>query len=321
MIVLFSYEGDRSTNRLIDWLHYYRCPYKRIHLEDEDFQNIEIEIDDNQIRLKLKLQDGEVIDISKCDYFYNRGKKFTYRTPKNDTSIPDFIINKYLKQEYETIVNYFYSEINKKSIGSFSQSDHFKLQQLKAAQVACMDIPDSLLTKNNNFPTYFSSKKHITKAVQDNIAIRHQERLYVQRVQRTQTDELEDSFFPSFFQEEIQKDFEIRSFFLDGLFYSICFQSNSSNIDMRDNYSVSEYEPFELPDNIEKKLVLIMRKLQLTSGSIDLIKSKSNKFYFLEVNPNGQYDWVSKYGGYYLDEKIARFLLSKTKNNQSSNLL
>lgn len=43
MIVLFSYDGDRSTNNLIDCLQYYRCPYRRIHLEQEDFQNIGIE--------------------------------------------------------------------------------------------------------------------------------------------------------------------------------------------------------------------------------------------------------------------------------------
>ena len=55
----------------------------------------------------------------------------------------------------------------------------------------------------------------------------------------------------------------------------------------------------------------MMNKLELISGSIDLIKSQNGKYYFLEVNPNGQYDWVSQYGGYYLDKKIAYFLKSK----------
>jgi len=33
MIVLFSYSGDKSTNKLIDWLTYYKQKFTRVNLE------------------------------------------------------------------------------------------------------------------------------------------------------------------------------------------------------------------------------------------------------------------------------------------------
>ena len=127
---------------------------------------------------------------------------------------------------------------------------------------------------------------------------------------------LPDEFYSSFFQYEIDKEYEIRIFYLDEKCYSISFHSNSSNVDMRDNYSISHYEPYKLPVSIEVKIVSFMKKMDLISGSIDLIKSKTGEYIFLEVNPNGQYDWVSQYGGYNLNQKIAKFLINKVRDHE-----
>ena len=53
-----------------------------------------------------------------------------------------------------------------------------------------------------------------------------------------------------------------------------------------------------------------MKLLGLISGSIDLILSNNKDYYFLEVNPEGQYDWVSVFGGYNLDKKIAKYMIN-----------
>jgi glutathione synthase/RimK-type ligase-like ATP-grasp enzyme len=51
----------------------------------------------------------------------------------------------------------------------------------------------------------------------------------------------------------------------------------------------------------------------LTSGSIDLMLASNGDYYFLEVNPTGQIGWVSDFGNYCLEEKIAQYLLKKEK--------
>jgi hypothetical protein len=312
MIILLSYNGDRSTNRLIDWLNYFECPFKRVHIEEEDFKNLKVVIAKNQINMILELKNGEFIDFSKVDFIYNRGRKFNEVDLKNETEIPDEIYKKYILQEYNSLTNFFYEEVNKNSVGCFQQDSHSKLKQLFLAQKYFLEVPKSVIVnKSIDLSNYFENEKMITKAIRDNIAVRHDGKLHLQRVQRLVKNDMPDEFFPSFFQNEINKMYEIRSFYLNGKFFTIRFYSDSGNIDMRDNYFVTQFEPYKLPKKIENSLNKVMKSLNLLSGSIDMIKSKEGIYYYLEVNPNGQYDWVSQYGGYHLDKEIALFLMSK----------
>ena len=312
MIVLFSYNGDRSTNRLIDWLNYIECPFKRINIEEEDFKNIKIVIANKKINVVFVLNNGEIIDFSKVDFFYNRGRKFVNPELKNESNIPDEIYGKYLLQEYNSITNFFYDEVNKKSVGCFQQDSHSKLNQLFFAQKYLLGVPNSvIINKKKVLQSYFEDKKIITKAIHENIAIRHKGQFHLQRVQRTDLQNIPDEFFPSLFQNEINKEYEIRSYYLDGKFFTIRFYSDSENIDMRDNYLQSRFEPYRLPKKTENSLIKVMKSLKLLSGSIDMIRSKEGIYYYLEVNPNGQYDWVSQYGGYQSDKEIALYLKSK----------
>ncbi len=66
--------------------------------------------------------------------------------------------------------------------------------------------------------------------------------------------------------------------------------------------------PFKLPKNIEDKLVLLMKQLNLNTGSIDIIKTFDGRYVFLEVNPIGIYDEISINCNYYLNKKVAEWL-------------
>jgi hypothetical protein len=314
MIILFSFEGDVNTNYVIDWFTYYNCQFKRVDLNKEDFRNIKVFISDNLTTIQLKLFSGEIIDFSECDYFYVRGAGFNQPATKNTTDLPDEVFNQYMVNEFHSLTKFFYSEVNKKSVGCFYNDSHLKLLQLNHARQVGLSICNTLITNNkHNIQNYFNESRIITKAIEDNIGIEHNDRLIVQRVQRVNYKNIEESFFPSLFQNEIDKEYELRIFYLDGKCYTICFKSASDDIDMRDNYSISEYEPYKLPNAIEEKIIKFMDKMKLVSGSLDFIKSKDGNYYFLEVNPNGQYDWVSQYGGYNLHQKVAYFLSSKNR--------
>ncbi len=73
--------------------------------------------------------------------------------------------------------------------------------------------------------------------------------------------------------------------------------------------------PIKLPLDIEGKLKKLMKKLNLNSGSIDLIYTIDNKYVFLEVNPVGQFGMVSFPCNYNLEKKIAEFLI---KNHEKT---
>jgi glutathione synthase/RimK-type ligase-like ATP-grasp enzyme len=54
-----------------------------------------------------------------------------------------------------------------------------------------------------------------------------------------------------------------------------------------------------------------MRSVGLNTGSMDVIRAKKGEYYFLEVNPVGQYGASSHHGNYYLEKRIAEWLISK----------
>jgi len=313
MIVIFSFPGDTITNKIIDWLKFYNINFQRIHLENEDFRNIEIHFK-KKINLFLNLKNGERLDISKVDFFIVRGVGFNFDIKiSKSTVLPESLYKHYINKEFNSLVNFFYKEVNKKSIGCFYTGQDFdKLTQLKIAQELKLDIPKTLITSEKNKILKSLRGNLITKAIYDNVAIEDENNLYVQRVQKLNVEKLETSFFPSLVQEEIIKDYEVRSFYLNGFFYSISICSNKGEVDLRDNYNISKYNRYELPGLLKLKLDRLMKKLNLVSGSIDLIKS-NGKYFFLEVNPTGQYDWVSVFGYHDLHHKIVKFLISKIR--------
>lgn len=58
--------------------------------------------------------------------------------------------------------------------------------------------------------------------------------------------------------------------------------------------------PYKLPRIVRLKIDKLMKKLKLESGSIDMIVTPDNEYYFLEVNPVGQFNFVSELCNYYI---------------------
>src|SRR5690554_2569251 len=76
MIIIFSIDGDSSTNKVIDWLIFFNTPHIRVNLENEDPKNLSLIIKDSIIDLRFKLNNGKEIVFSEVDYFFYRGGIF-----------------------------------------------------------------------------------------------------------------------------------------------------------------------------------------------------------------------------------------------------
>ena len=68
--------------------------------------------------------------------------------------------------------------------------------------------------------------------------------------------------------------------------------------------------PYKLSPILDKKVKTLMDSLGLKTGSLDFVKTQNGRMVFLEVNPWGQYGMVSGPCNYYLDEKIAKYLIN-----------
>ncbi len=127
-------------------------------------------------------------------------------------------------------------------------------------------------------------------------------------------DDFPNAFFPTLFQKNIHKKYELRIFYLKGKCYSAAMftQGNEKTVvDFRnyDDEKPTRIVPFQLPGELEEKLILLMDELELNNGSIDMIKGLDGEYYFLEINPVGQYGFISGPCNYNLNKVIAEELI------------
>lgn len=322
MIVILSYAGDAVTNAVMDWLYIYKCNYKRINLEEEDFRKLAFSIATEQVGIHLELANGELLKMEEVSSFFFRGGlfKIDLKDYKND-NLPRALVDTHLRHEFNTVVSFFYKQVAKKCLGNPLLHPLNKLQQLEIAREVGLKIPFTII--NNSKKELEKSKLNglpvfITKSIQENVL--YQERPdthYDLKVHTLSMEEMNDFFFPSLFQESVQKSIEIRAFYLDGSFYSIAMllcAGDRQVVDYRKETASARYAKYKLPHAIEIKLDMLMKRIGLACGSIDLMLAVNGDYYFLEVNPTGQLGWVSDYGNYFLEEKIAKYLLKKEMN-------
>ena len=109
-------------------------------------------------------------------------------------------------------------------------------------------------------------------------------------------------------------------FYMDGEFYSMAILSQadeSTKVDFRkyNGAKPNRFIPYELPQIIKDQLTTLLNSLELNTGSIDLLVDESDNFYFLEINPVGQFGMVSLPCNYFLEKKVALNLIAKCQTN------
>ncbi|MBB4917727.1 MvdC/MvdD family ATP grasp protein [Streptosporangium saharense] len=69
--------------------------------------------------------------------------------------------------------------------------------------------------------------------------------------------------------------------------------SNHTRYDWRHyDPGVTPIRPHELPGEVAARCVRLVERLGLTYGAIDLILTPDGRHVFLEINPNGQFQWI-----------------------------
>ncbi len=323
MILILSKEYEESTNNVIDWLEYYNASYFRCNGDNFDLSDFFIEIsnthEDKISNIPVPSKDVKIVWYRRWG---NIGRQFKMNDAKSNLEFYNSI-NKYITQEKSKISHAFFSLfehsywLSKPAIYTIDD----KFLYLKVAKSTGINIPDTYILNNKSRLLHIlqSGIKLISKSMSNAHRIRFDGETYIpytEEITLEDLDKLEETFFVSLFQEKIEKEYEIRTFFLEGDFYSMAIFSqfdDKTKIDFR-KYNLSKPNrtvPYRLPRELRNKLELLMQKLNLNTGSIDIIKSKTGKYYFLEVNPVGQFGMTSLPCNYYLEKKIAEFLISK----------
>ncbi len=121
------------------------------------------------------------------------------------------------------------------------------------------------------------------------------------------------SSHPCFFQEYVEKDFEVRVVVTDSGHEAIAIHSQNSEISKIDyrkyDFENVPYEPIESSLDVKNVCSEMLKYYGLHFGVFDFIKSKEGKDIFLELNPNGQWLWLEEQSGHDLTSIVANNLL------------
>lgn len=118
---------------------------------------------------------------------------------------------------------------------------------------------------------------------------------------------------PLIIQEKIEKISDIRTtVFGDRAFsFEIKHKNNSKILDWRVlNPNELEYKLIDTPKLIQEKILNLMNLLDISFGAFDFAYTKSRKWIFLEVNPNGQWAWLEQMTGVCMTDSLIDLLLS-----------
>ncbi|WMY11309.1 MvdC/MvdD family ATP grasp protein [Paraburkholderia phenoliruptrix] len=101
---------------------------------------------------------------------------------------------------------------------------------------------------------------------------------------------------PIIFQRQIVKALDVRVTVVGNAVFSVAIHSQTtveSSVDWRrGNNPHLEHSVVQLPPDIREKCVAIVKRFGLRFGAIDLVLDTDNKYWFLEINPNGQWAWI-----------------------------
>lgn len=300
MILILSKNQETTTNEVIKWLVAMGKKFVRVH-EDEVF-----DIKVAQKRLYLESYRNQFfLDEINSVWFRRGGLRF------NRSQYDNHAVNVHMNEHQHWLEDYVIKTIeSKRHINKQTTSAVNKLWVLEQAQKVGLTIPNSFLATDT---TEVILNQTITKPLTGNITIngfedRADSIMYTSVIEEQE----KDPFFISFFQEKIEKDFEIRSFYLNGKFFSTAIISQNDEQTKLDFRKYNLEKPnrnvrYQLPKDIEEKTDQLMQSLDINCGSIDFIKS-GEKYYFLEINTVGQFLGVSTMCNYAAEKAIAEYL-------------
>lgn len=122
---------------------------------------------------------------------------------------------------------------------------------------------------------------------------------------------------PIILQEFLGDKRDIRVTVIGNKLFPIGITKNGENIygDWRKNAKEElQYIPETLPDDISNNIIKLMNKLGLLFGGVDLAFS-DGQYYFIEVNPTGEWGWLSQYSAIPLEKAIVNELVGEANND------
>ena len=303
MILIITHKTDFTADFVVNEFNKRRIAYRRLNCED-------LLVSEFNFKLNTSFE-YSILGENNYDAVWFRRTKLPEinNLPQNDKI--------YVLSELEGFFKNLFSVLRAKWLSSpaaIYEAEN-KILQLKTAQRLGFKIPDTLVTNSK------SELKEFYNANGGNIIIKpiSQTRvsydensafIFTNQVSKDLIEQIEDfDLTPCIFQKAIPKEYEVRTTVVGNKVFSAAVYSQTDDetkVDWRRKRL--EFVETSLPNEIESLCLLLLKELNLAFGAIDLIKTPDNEYYFLEINPNGQWVWIENQTNLRISDAIIDYL-------------
>ncbi len=189
----------------------------------------------------------------------------------------------------------------------------YKPGQLDAARNAGLNIPPTLITNRPDAVRALAAQTAgplICKPIASPVLIEDGQlkTVYTERLTAADLEDLQGiETTAHLFQAWVDKAYEVRLTVIGRRMFAAAVHAGSpaARIDWRSDYGSLTYTPTQVPDDVVAAVLRMMDILQLRYGAADFVVDPAGKYWFLEVNPCGQWDWIQGETGLPIASAIA----------------
>ena len=287
-ILIISTKFDFSTDYVCVELNKRNENYLRLNRDEFSKYKIVFDLDIGELKIIINEENYYIDSSLKSVYF--RAPTYFRETYLKQFSTEEQLYNSQWMAFIRNL-SYFEDAIWVNNPNYIYKAEN-KLLQLKYAKEIGFLIPSTVITNDNNFT--FIGKKAVKSLDTAIFTINKQEAFfYTNILNNDEYDDFDKSLCPIVIQENLNPKIDYRVTVVGNNIYSTKIIKNNCGIygDWRKEKEDINYISTHLPIEIENFCFQLLKKFNLNFGGIDLILFNDN-FYFIEINPTGEWAWL-----------------------------
>lgn len=310
-ILIISNKFDFTTDYITHELHKLGIPYVRINRDEFSSYGIKLSLSNEELYIKIS-GNKFIVTNENLKSVYFRAPTFL-----RDLYVPLEPENQLFKSQWASFIRNLIIFENalwiNHPVNTYKAEN--KLFQLKVAKEIGFKIPFTLVSNNVDLLGLDDKNKYAIKTLDAGLfKIGDKEAfIYTNIVKGSElTNNSNLRLLPVVIQEYLYPKLDVRVTVVGNKVWAVKILKQGKSIDgdwRRTKKEKLEFISVDLPHDINLFCITLVKKLGLNFGAIDLAYSDS-EYFFLEINPTGEWAWLVNSAGLNIYKSIAKLLYS-----------
>lgn len=317
MILILSNKWDICVDYVVRLLRRKGEPFLRLNTEDLPGSSLTVKFPNFSYRIHSKTGFFDLTEKLRSVWFRRPGRPF--EDMPDELRPPDAVV-RFIEDQWHSFIDGLHSIPDVLWINDpiRNRIAECKINQLQLARKVGLAIPRTCITSSQKVAMEFIEKcerQVVTKALYSPLIEYLDKDFFVFTTPINSIEEVSEkeiSSAPTIFQELLPDKTDHRITVIGNHCFAVRIESSDSKqipVDWRLKKEGLRFVPCVLPREIVCKCKELVKQFGLVFGAIDLAEA-NGQFYFLEVNPNGEWGWLEEEAKLPIAETLTEYLIN-----------